>query len=92
MAEAGVDISKQKTKLISELPEIDFDYVITVCDRAAEKCPVIPGNARHIHQSFPDPPELAKSAETREEKLVYYREVRNSIRDYINGLGQNLVI
>ena len=92
MAEAGVDISKQKSKLISELPEHYFDYVITVCDHAAEKCPLFPGNARHIHQGFPDPPEMAKSAETREEEIQCYREVRDSIKDYINGLDQDLMI
>ena len=92
MAEAGVDISKQASKLISELPEINFDFVITVCDHAAEKCPIFPGKGRHIHKGFPDPPALAEGAKSKEEKLVYYRKVRDSIRDYIDGLPQNLII
>ena len=90
MAEAGVDISRQESKLISELPTTNFDYIITVCDHAAEKCPTFPGKGKHIHQNFPDPPTLAKSAESKEEKLVYYRKVRDSIKDYIDGLPQNL--
>ena len=92
MAEAGVDISRQKSKVISELPETDFDFVITVCDRAAERCPVLSGKGKHIHQSFPDPPTLAEPAGSREEKLVYYRKVRDSIRDYIDSLPHNLMI
>ena len=92
MAEAGVDISRQESKLISELPETAFDFVITVCDHAAEKCPFFQGQGRQIHKGFPDPPALAKSAASREEKLVYYRKARDCIKDYIDGLPQILVI
>ena len=72
MAEENIDISRQKSKLISELPETGFDYVVTICDKAEKQCPSFPGNAKFLHKSFPDPPTLAESVESKEEKLVYY--------------------
>lgn len=56
MAEAGVDISAQKSKLVPELPTQEFDYVITVCGNARESCPVFPGKTRVVHVGFDDPP------------------------------------
>lgn len=73
MAEAGVDISSQKSKLISDLPTLDFDYVITVCGNAHENCPVFPGRTRILHVGFEDPPRLAESCRSEEEKLICYR-------------------
>ena len=58
MAEAGVDISGQTSKNVVEFAGNRFDYVVTVCDKARESCPVFPGPARLIHRGFPDPPEL----------------------------------
>jgi len=86
MAEAGVDISGQRSKLVTELREIVFDYVVTVCDRAAESCPLFPGHARVVHHAFDDPPHLAKSAATAEEALAHYRRVRDEIRAYVETL------
>lgn len=60
MAEAGVDITGQKSENINDLPGIDFDVVITVCDHAHETCPVFPTNARIVHAGFDDPPKLAR--------------------------------
>ena len=54
MAEAGVDISGQRSKVIAELPAQQFDYVVTLCDHASETCPYFPG--RMIHKGFADPP------------------------------------
>ena len=68
MAEAGVDISQQRPKHVKEVLNIPFDYVITVCDRARESCPIFPHPVKKIHKSFDDPPFLAKSAKS-EEKL-----------------------
>ena len=64
MAEAGVDISRQRSKHVSELADAEFDYVVTVCDEAKESCPVFPGKARMIHVGFEDPPRLAAGAKT----------------------------
>jgi len=88
MAEAGVDISGQQSKLIAELPEIDFAYVITLCGHANETCPFFPG--RRVHMGFDDPPRLAAAATTEEEILECYRKVRDEIREFIEGLPENL--
>jgi len=55
MKERGIDISGQRSKDLSEYLNEPFDYVITVCDQAAETCPIFPGKAQRIHWSFPDP-------------------------------------
>jgi arsenate reductase (thioredoxin) len=55
MADAVIDISKQKSKTTDELPDLAFDYIITVCDNARDKCPFFPGEGTRIHYSFPDP-------------------------------------
>ncbi len=83
MGEAGVDISAQYSKLLSELEPVAFDYVITVCDHANEQCPFFPGKAIRLHQEFPDPPRLARTAASEEEALGHYRSVRDAIREYL---------
>jgi arsenate reductase len=55
MQERGIDIGAHRSKHLSEFIDQPFDYVITVCDSAAENCPVFPGKATRIHWSFPDP-------------------------------------
>ncbi|MCR4317329.1 MAG: arsenate reductase ArsC [Planctomycetes bacterium] len=86
MAEAGVDISDQRSKNVSELSGVEFDYVVTVCDNAAQSCPAFPGNAKVVHKAFDDPPKLAKDAKTEEEALEHYRRVRDEIRAYVESL------
>jgi len=77
MAEEGVDISGQRTKGLDAFLKEPFDYVITVCDDANETCPVFP-NARHrLHWSFPDP---SRAEGTREERLAFFRAIRDAIR------------
>ena len=83
MAEAGVDISGQRSKHVSELREIEFDYVVTVCGHAHESCPIFSGRARVIHVGFDDPPRLAANATTEDERLAPYRRVRGEIRAFI---------
>ncbi len=83
MAEAGVDISKHRSKHVDELKDIEFDYVITVCGHANENCPLFPGKAKVIHVGFDDPPQLAKSAGTEEERLDCYRKVRDEIKRFV---------
>ncbi len=86
MAESGVDISAQYSKLVAELPETVFDYVVTVCGNANESCPVFPGNTKVIHAGFDDPPKCAEQFVTEEEKLGCYRRVRDEIKAYVNRI------
>ena len=90
MAEAGVDISNQRSKLVDEIMYIKFDYVITLCGHARENCPFFPGKIRRVHAGFDDPPRLAENARTKEEALVHYRRVRDEIRAFIEKLPDEL--
>lgn len=86
MAEAGVDISGQKSENIDLYLDGSLDYVFTVCDRAHESCPLFPGDAKVIHVGFDDPPRLAASAATEEEAMAHYRRVRDEIRDFVQHI------
>ena len=90
MAEAGVDISGQRSKTVAELPSREFDLVVTVCDRARESCPRFPGKTRIVHAGFDDPPRLARSARTEEEVLAPYRRVRDEIKTFIESLPEGV--
>ncbi len=90
MAEAGVDISGQKSKDISEFLKVPFDYVVTLCDHANESCPIFPGKAKRVHKGFDDPPLLAAGASSEEEAMGHYRRVRDEIRAFVEGLPENL--
>jgi arsenate reductase len=90
MAEIGIDISNHKSKHFSELNDIQFDCVVTVCDDAHEKCPVFPGKVKTVHVGFDDPPLLAKKAKSEKEALDIYRRVRDEIRDFVNRLPDTL--
>jgi arsenate reductase len=90
MAEAGVDISRFRSKLLDEVKHIPFDWVITVCDSANESCPIFPGNTKRRHVGFDDPPTLAQNAKTEAEALVYYRRVRDEIKKFIETIPQVL--
>ena len=87
MKEAGVDISYQKSKLVTELLDIPFDYVITVCSNAEKNCPIFPGKAKVIHFGFDDP---AKAKGSREEKMAVFRRVRDEIKAFIESLPDAL--
>jgi len=90
MAEAGVDISGQRSKHVKDLPDIEFGYVITLCDHAAEHCPFFPGKAKILHFGFDDPPKLAQNAKTEQEALNCYRRVRDEIKAFVEKLPQVL--
>ena len=90
MKEAGVDISKHCSKTVSELPSLDFDYVVTVCGHANENCPFFPGKAKIVHHGFEDPPKLAAGAKGIEEEMAHYRRVRDEIRRFVEGMPGNL--
>ncbi len=88
MAEAGVDISGHRSKLVGELSDVSFDVVVTVCGHAHETCPALPGAPRVVHVGFDDPPRLAQSAKTEEEALTHYRRVRDEIRTFVESLPE----
>jgi arsenate reductase (thioredoxin) len=90
MHEAGVDISAQRSKLVGGFLGIDFDYVVTVCGDAHERCPIFPGKAVVLHVAFDDPPRLAADAKTEEERLAPYRRVRDEIRAFVATLPEAL--
>jgi len=79
MQEDGIDISTHASNNIDEYYDIDFDFVITVCDNAKERCPFFPTKAKKFHQNFPDP---AKATGTDEEIREQFRQVRQQIKDY----------
>lgn len=79
MQEDGIDISAHTSNHVSQYRDIDFDYVITVCDNAKERCPYFPSNAQKFHYNFPDP---AKATGTEDQIMQQFREVRNMIKNY----------
>jgi arsenate reductase len=84
MREAGVDISSQRSKHVSDFAGREFDYVVTLCDSAAEACPFFPARTRVLHRSFDDP---AKATGGEEAVLSEFRRVRDEIRDYLLASG-----
>ena len=91
MAEAGIDISAQKSKDIDSLGDMEFDFVITLCDNAKESCPFFPARTRLIHKGFDDPPVLAADAGGEKEAMAHYRRVRDQIRDFVENLPDSLL-
>ena len=91
MAEAGVDISNHKSKLVDDLLDEQWDYVVTVCGHAHETCPMFPGKAKIVHVGFDDPPALAKNEPTDEAAMVHYRRVRDEIRTFVESLPESLI-
>ncbi|QCQ21500.1 arsenate reductase ArsC [Desulfoglaeba alkanexedens] len=90
MAEAGIDISGQRSKSIDDLAGLEFDYVVTLCDHAQETCPFFPGRVKRIHAPFEDPPKLAAGAATEEDALAHYRRVRDEVRRFVERLPDGL--
>lgn len=79
MKEDGIDISNHTSNHIDEYLDIDFDFVITVCDNAKENCPFFPTKALRLHQNFPDP---AKATGTELEIKKEFEAVREMIKEY----------
>lgn len=79
MKRDGIDISGHTSNNINEYLDIDFDYVITVCDNAQENCPYFPTQAVKLHYNFPDP---AKATGTEDEIMEKFHDVREMIRKY----------
>lgn len=81
----GIDISNHTSNNVLEYKDIDFDYVITVCDNAKERCPYFPSNAQKFHYNFPDP---AKATGTEEEIKEQFASVREMIKTYCANFVQ----
>jgi arsenate reductase len=79
MQEDAIDISGHTSNHVEEYKEVDFDFVLTVCDNAQEQCPVFLTKAQKLHYNFPDP---AKATGTEEQIQEQFRAVRNSIKIY----------
>lgn len=88
MKEDGIDISHHTSNHVDEYIDIPFDFIITVCDNAKERCPVFPSTAKTFHQNFPDPSKLKADPET---VMKEFTRVRNMIKEYCdNFVKQNL--
>ena len=91
MAEAGVDISGQRSTNAAEYGDVPFDCVVTLCGHAHESCPVFAGQTQVVHVGFDDPPRLAREAATEDEALDHYRRVRDEIRAFVETLPEALL-
>ncbi len=79
MQDDGIDISNHTSNNIDEYYDIDFDFIITVCDNAKERCPFFPSKAKKFHYNFPDP---AKATGTEVEIKEQFKQVRQLIKEY----------
>jgi arsenate reductase len=79
MKEDGIDISHHTSNHVNEYRNINFDYVITVCDNAKEQCPVFPSKAKIFHHNFPDP---AKATGSNNEVMEQFRNIRDEIKEF----------
>jgi len=80
MEEVNIDISNHMSGRVDDYLHQPFDYVITVCDRAQETCPLFPGAVSLLHWNFEDP---AKAKGTYEQQLVVFRKIRDEIAERI---------
>lgn len=78
MAERGIDLGGHTSKVYDDVMSEPWDYLITVCDDANERCPWVPGSVTRLHWSFPDP---SRAAGTEDERLAVFRRVRDQIQD-----------
>lgn len=90
MAEVNIDISSYRSKSTTELMDLEFDYVVTLCDDAQQACPFFPAKTRVLHNGFEDPPVLAASAKNEEEAMAHYRRIRDEIKAYVETLPESL--
>lgn len=84
MKRDNIDIAHHTSNHVLEYQEIKFDIILTVCDHARESCPYLPGDAKRIHHSFPDPAKFAGS-----DLELRFDEVRDEIKAYCLGFAQN---
>jgi arsenate reductase len=87
MKEIGLNISAQRSKHLSKTSKNQFDYVITVCDRAKEACPVFPSTGAMLHWSFDDPVAVHEAGEARQRVFRRVRdEIEERIQQFLTGL------
>jgi arsenate reductase len=91
MSEVGIDISSQGSKSLNRVIDIQFDYVVTLCDDAQKTCPSFPGKTKVIHVGFDDPPKLAATSKDEEEAMLHYRRVRDEIKAFVEKLPESLL-
>ena len=90
MAEVGIDISHQQSKSKDALKDMEFDFVISLCDNAQKTCPSFPAKTSLFHMGFDDPPKLAENSSDEQEALGYYRRVRDEIKVFVEQLPEVL--
>lgn len=88
MREDGVDISDHTSNHISEYADLDFDFVLTVCDNARENCPYFPSKVKTLHKNFPDP---AKATGSEQQVMTEFRKVRDMIRSFTRDFIKDYV-
>lgn len=81
MSEIGIDISTYTSKSMRQFLDDEFDYVLTVCDNAAENCPVFPGPGVRHHRDFTDPAKVPES-----DRLAVFRRVRDELDAWLKDL------
>ncbi|MBN1830998.1 MAG: arsenate reductase ArsC [Deltaproteobacteria bacterium] len=91
MAEVGIDISHQKSKNIDSLGDMEFDYVVTLCDNAKESCPFFPAKTRLLHRGFDDPPRLAEKIADEEKAMNHFRRVRDEIKAFVGNIEEDII-
>ena len=83
MKEDDIDISYNTSNHVDEYKDVDFNYILTVCDHANENCPFIPSkNAKRLHHNFFDP---SKVEGTNDEKHDAFLKARNEIKEYVKA-------
>jgi arsenate reductase len=87
MAELGIDLGGHTSKLYADVASGAWDYLITVCDDANERCPWVPGSVKRLHWSFPDP---SRATGTEEERLAVFRRVRDQIQERLTDWLRSL--
>ena len=80
MRETDIDISRQQSKHVDDLTVKEFDYIITLCDHAAQNCPVFPGTGKRLHHGFLDPAAVQGSEQ---DVLEAFRKVRDELKQFI---------
>ena len=88
MKEDGIDISRHASNNVNEYRDIEFDFVLTVCDNAKENCPYFPSKVKTFHYNFPDP---AKAKGSENEILDEFRRVRDMIRKYVSDFVRDYI-
>lgn len=88
LLEDGIKLEMHKSNTIEELPPIEFDMVLSVCDHANENCPVFPGSGSKLHRNFADP---SKQSGTANELVAAFRDTREAIKTYCQEISQDLL-